>query len=354
MHISMFFACFWGVATKHQKWRRGASPPPFFSFFGRSKAVSLNTKNGAEGHRALCRFCSTSKAVSRCIKNEADGHRAFFFVILWRIQKRCHVASERHRALVKRRDARAGERRQLVEQVRHRAVQALEGERARRGTGARPRALGLGQSHGVPEGAACCWTAPARGSRTARRRGCSGLPDVLLPERKVLRLSGVVHVVGGPDVLHGRPCCLRGRKSVFSSTSPCCPVRARRSRPGRPSDVERLDGQRAQVERGAAQAVETAAVAAEEALAPTAARLLERWLAGAAATAGQTHVLSRPGAASGRPARCQSRLRRRRRHHQQRHPRRHHQPAPAEPAAARPAHAGEAVDRLTAGASVLV
>ena len=68
--------------------------------------MPLNTKNGAEGHRP-----AYSKAVSRCIKNEAEGHRA----------------------LVKHRDARAGERHQLVghqmnEQVRHCAVQALEGE----------------------------------------------------------------------------------------------------------------------------------------------------------------------------------------------------------------------------------
>ena len=53
-------------------------------------------------------FCGAFKS---CIKNEAEGHRA----------------------LVKHRDARAGERHQLVghqmnEQVRHRAVQALEGE----------------------------------------------------------------------------------------------------------------------------------------------------------------------------------------------------------------------------------
>ena len=59
----------------------------------------------------FCRFCSTSKAVPLNIKN----------------------GEERHRALVKRGNARAGERRQLVghqmnEQVRHRAVQALEGE----------------------------------------------------------------------------------------------------------------------------------------------------------------------------------------------------------------------------------
>ena len=54
------------------------------------------------------------------------------------------------------------------------------------GTGA-----GLRGSGPRRRGAACGWTAPARGSRTARRRG-------------LLRLSGVVHVVGGPDVLHGR------------------------------------------------------------------------------------------------------------------------------------------------------
>ena len=31
-HFYMFFACFFGGATKRQKWRRGA-PPPFFSRF---------------------------------------------------------------------------------------------------------------------------------------------------------------------------------------------------------------------------------------------------------------------------------------------------------------------------------
>ena len=103
-------------------------------------------------------FWAHSKAVSRCIKNEAEGHRAFFFAVFAQLQKRCHAASkmkqrdtgpffffchfvahskavprcikneaERHRALVKHRDARAGERHQLVghqmnEQVRHRAV----------------------------------------------------------------------------------------------------------------------------------------------------------------------------------------------------------------------------------------
>ena len=66
--------------------KRGTGPF-FLVFWAHSEVVSLNTKNGAE----------------------------------------------RHRALVKHRDARAGERHQLVghqmnEQVRHRAVQALEGE----------------------------------------------------------------------------------------------------------------------------------------------------------------------------------------------------------------------------------
>ena len=71
-------------------------------------------------------FWAHSKAVSRFIKNEED------------------------RALVKHRDARAGERHQLVghqmnEQVRHRAVQALEGEPgkvARAGADATQRHLG--------------------------------------------------------------------------------------------------------------------------------------------------------------------------------------------------------------------
>ena len=80
-------------------------------------AVPLCLKNEAEGHPAFFLvFWAHSKAVSRCIKNEAEGHRALF--------------------LVKHRDARAGERHQLVghqmnEQVRHRAVQALEGEPGR-------------------------------------------------------------------------------------------------------------------------------------------------------------------------------------------------------------------------------
>ena len=61
------------------------------------------------------------------------------------------TGAEGHRALVKHRDARAGERHQLVghqmnEQVRHRAVQALEGARPRpwavRECGSRPQDAG--------------------------------------------------------------------------------------------------------------------------------------------------------------------------------------------------------------------
>ena len=101
-------------------------------------AVPLNFKNEeegqneAEGHRAFfCRFCSTSKALSRCIKNEAEGHRAFFWIVFVAHSKavpRCIKTG-----LGQAQSARAGERHKLVghqmkEQVRHRAVQALEGE----------------------------------------------------------------------------------------------------------------------------------------------------------------------------------------------------------------------------------
>ena len=78
------------------------------------------------------------------------------------------------------------------------------------GTGARPRArLGLGQGHGVQ--------APGEGARRVglRLRAEAGLRGGAAAcgaarsaaagaQREVLRLSGVVHVVGGPDVLHGR------------------------------------------------------------------------------------------------------------------------------------------------------
>ena len=79
------------------------------------------------------------------------------------------------------------------------------------GTGARPRArLGLGQGHGVQ--------APGEGARRVvglRLNAEAGLRGGAAAcgaagraaagaQREVLRLSGVVHAVGGPDVLHGR------------------------------------------------------------------------------------------------------------------------------------------------------
>ena len=85
-------------------------PPLFFRFWAHSKAVSRFIKNDEEGHpRLFSRFWAHSEAVSRNAKNGED------------------------QALVKHGNARAGERHQLVghqmnEQVRHRAVQALEGE----------------------------------------------------------------------------------------------------------------------------------------------------------------------------------------------------------------------------------
>ena len=90
--------------------------PCFFACF---LAVSLNFKNDEEGHRAsFLVFWARSKAVSLNAKNGAEGQRPLFS-FFGRIQKR----------------TRAGERHQLVghqmnEQVRHRAVQALE-DRAR-------------------------------------------------------------------------------------------------------------------------------------------------------------------------------------------------------------------------------
>ena len=100
--------------------------------------MPLNTKNGAEGHPPafFLVFWAHSKAVSLNFKNEEEGHRASFLVF-WAhseaVSLNTKTGAEGHRALVKHRDARAGERHQLVghqmnEQVRHRAVQALEGE----------------------------------------------------------------------------------------------------------------------------------------------------------------------------------------------------------------------------------
>ena len=68
----------------------------------------------------------------------------------------------------------------------------------------------LGQ--GRPE---CGWTAPGHGSPTKEARLLAKLPDGA--QRKVL----IIHLVGGPDVLHGRVlAALLGPKSVFSSTQP--------------------------------------------------------------------------------------------------------------------------------------
>ena len=126
----------------------------FLVFWAHSKAVSLNFKNEEEGHRAsFLVFWAHSEAVSLNFKNEEEGHRASFLVF-WAHSEAVSLNfkndAEGHRTLVKRRDARAGERHQLVghqmnEQVRHRAVQALEGEPAkvaRAGADATQRHLG--------------------------------------------------------------------------------------------------------------------------------------------------------------------------------------------------------------------
>ena len=88
------------------------TPPPFSSFFGRTpkRCHSAPKMVKRDTGPFFCRFSSTSKAVPHCIKNEAE-----------------RTGPSTHR------DARAGERHQLVghqmnEQVRRRAVQALEGE----------------------------------------------------------------------------------------------------------------------------------------------------------------------------------------------------------------------------------
>ena len=110
-----FFSFFGRIQKRcHEtsKMKKRDTPRLFVIFVAHSKAVSLNAKNGAEGHRAsFCHFCGAFEAVSLNTKN----------------------GEERHRALVKHGNACAGECHQLVghqmnEQVRHRAVQALEGE----------------------------------------------------------------------------------------------------------------------------------------------------------------------------------------------------------------------------------
>ena len=114
--------------------KRG-TPAFFLVFWAHSKAVSLNTKNGEEGHRAF--FLSFLwRAQKRChsaSKMKKRGTPAFFLVFWARSKAVSFIKNEAHRALVKHGNARAGECHQLVghqmnEQVRHRAVQALEGE----------------------------------------------------------------------------------------------------------------------------------------------------------------------------------------------------------------------------------
>ena len=48
-----FLLNFKSGATKRQKWRRGAPPAFFLVFWAHSKAVSQNAKNGEDRHRAL-------------------------------------------------------------------------------------------------------------------------------------------------------------------------------------------------------------------------------------------------------------------------------------------------------------
>ena len=107
--------------------KRGTGP--FFSFFGRCDKTSKMMKRGTPAFV----FWAHSKAVSRNFKNEEEGHRAFFCRFCKAVSRNAKNGAEGHRALVKHGNARAGERHQLVghqmnEQVRHRAVQALEGE----------------------------------------------------------------------------------------------------------------------------------------------------------------------------------------------------------------------------------
>ena len=103
-------------------------------------------------------FWAHSEAVSRFIKNDEEGHPRLRF---WAHSKAVSTKNGEDRALVKHGNARAGERHQLVghqmnEQVRHRAVQALEGEPskvARAGADATQRHLG----HAVGKPAMKLW-----------------------------------------------------------------------------------------------------------------------------------------------------------------------------------------------------
>ena len=155
---------FFGRCHKTSKMMKRGTPA--FVFWAHSEAVSRFIKNDEEGHPRL-RFWAHSKAVSRFIKNDEEGHRA----------------------LVKHRDARAGERHQLVghqmnEQVRHRAVQALEGEPgkvARAGADATEGHLGhaLGGkagNEGVAQVAHAADVDVAHRARTERKWKCSEAP----------------------------------------------------------------------------------------------------------------------------------------------------------------------------------
>ena len=166
-------------------------------------------------------FWAHSKAVS-FIKNDEEGHRA----------------------LVKHRDARAGERHQLVghqmnEQVRHRAVQALEGEPgkvARAGADATQRHLGhaLGGKAGNEAVAQVAHAADVDVARRvvvgARKDGeevevlrssLHGVVRVLQAAQLHLRLQEAVLLPGRADGGHVLP-------RVSGSWSPRrCPKRSR-------------------------------------------------------------------------------------------------------------------------------
>ena len=76
------FACFVGGATERQKWRRGAPPPLFLVFGAHSKAVSLNAKNGEEGHRAFfCHFCGALKSGATKRQKWRRGAPPPFFLV---------------------------------------------------------------------------------------------------------------------------------------------------------------------------------------------------------------------------------------------------------------------------------
>ena len=70
--------------------------PPSFLFFGRTQKRCHSAPKMVKRDTGpfFCRFCSTSKAVSLNTKNGAEGHRAPFFPFFGRIQKRCHAASK--------------------------------------------------------------------------------------------------------------------------------------------------------------------------------------------------------------------------------------------------------------------